>query len=1159
MFMLKKLEFGALELSMIYSSDSDDSFKEKESHSSYENEDKNKELDDFIEHVMEEKITSKYTNDFHHVEEEVIGMEAHSSSSSKPPGFDNVLKEGEFPLVTVLDRVWSDHSPILLHCKKTDFGPIPFKKFHSWFDIKDFDVFVKEAWNSLSVTNVDSTMAHHVKVKELKAQFKLWFSRTKISKVSRKKSILVSLKSLNDKIDAGQATDEDKRLRVNIWHELDNRVKLESMDLFQKARVRWDVEGAENIKFFHGIINSKRSTQMIKGILHEGTWITDPLDIKSAFLNFYNDKFLCHDFSVNFPPISVVNHLSDSDRAHLDSMVTLEESKNAVWECGSQKAPGPDGFTFMFIKKYWDLLHLDIQTFVVNFFSFGSFPPGIVTKILANRLSKVIDSIISHEQSAFILGRQILDGPLILSEVIDWYKKQKKKLLLFKVDFKKAFDSNQNGMDNIIRILNAFHLASGLKININKSNLYGAGVPSSKVARIVAGTRCSVSTLPLTYLGLPIGSNMGRISNWKVLIDRFKAILSGWKANMLSLGGRLTLIKSVLGSLGLYYMSIFKAPDAVIKSLETPLEKGGLGVGSLKAFNYSLLLKWRWRMLNCPSSLWVKVLKSIHGDEASFDIKGCQSNGLWACIVGHIVGGSASLYQSRPSLSGRTQADLKNLLIDISSLDIKVGRDSPIFTLSSDNIFSVSVARKYLDDWMLHSLPHRLNLSSRGLDIDSISCPVCNGFVESNSHVFFSCTSASNIWRFDTLAGNPVKEILLKLNLPNHRSILTDSKEYLKMVMEIGAFNMMQCYGKEEKQSHGYLMRYDGWLVCQEKNSEQMANIAEELVMDNVIEDVTSMKGNEIEEKRFLNTIKMMMEIFCFKSTGNEKGIPLLRWYCGSNPVDYSANVSETMVTKKNKAGIALEQAALSDEYFVKRKLAMGFPTEFFPILFAIPRMVGYLSHWRDSLDDPDTKIMRPAQVVNVADFIVARGKSQSVMTAGTLTYQLIAPKCYGKEEKQSHGYLMRFDGWLVCQEKNSEQMANIAEEPVMENVKEVDDVTSMKGNELEDIRSLNTIKMMMAVFCFKSTGNEKGRVLGIVYIRTMRAMGFPTEFFPILFAIPRMVGYLSHWRDSLDDPDTKIMRPAQVVNVADFIVARGKSQSVMTAGTWTYQLIAPK
>ncbi|XP_022878533.1 citrate synthase, glyoxysomal-like [Olea europaea var. sylvestris] len=76
------------------------------------------------------------------------------------------------------------------------------------------------------------------------------------------------------------------------------------------------------------------------------------------------------------------------------------------------------------------------------------------------------------------------------------------------------------------------------------------------------------------------------------------------------------------------------------------------------------------------------------------------------------------------------------------------------------------------------------------------------------------------------------------------------------------------------------------------------------------------------------------------------------------------------------EVAINLEKAALSDEYFVKRKLypnvdfysgliyrAIGFPTEFFPVLFAIPRMAGYLSHWREALDDLDTKIMRPAQV----------------------------------------------------------------------------------------------------------------------------------------------------------------------------------------------------
>ncbi|WOK97169.1 citrate synthase 3, peroxisomal [Canna indica] len=76
------------------------------------------------------------------------------------------------------------------------------------------------------------------------------------------------------------------------------------------------------------------------------------------------------------------------------------------------------------------------------------------------------------------------------------------------------------------------------------------------------------------------------------------------------------------------------------------------------------------------------------------------------------------------------------------------------------------------------------------------------------------------------------------------------------------------------------------------------------------------------------------------------------------------------------EVAVALEKAALSDDYFIKRKLypnvdfysgliyrAMGFPTEFFPVLFAIPRMAGWLAHWRESLDDPDTKIIRPQQV----------------------------------------------------------------------------------------------------------------------------------------------------------------------------------------------------
>nr|GFB46310.1 cysteine-rich receptor-like protein kinase [Tanacetum cinerariifolium] len=65
----------------------------------------------------------------------------------------------------------------------------------------------------------------------------------------------------------------------------------------------------------------------------------------------------------------------------------------------------------------------------------------IIAKILANRLIGVLDNIVHEVQLAFITDRQILDGPFILNEVIQWCKSKKKQSLIFKVDFEKAYDS----------------------------------------------------------------------------------------------------------------------------------------------------------------------------------------------------------------------------------------------------------------------------------------------------------------------------------------------------------------------------------------------------------------------------------------------------------------------------------------------------------------------------------------------------------------------------------------------------------------------------------------------------------------------------------------------------------------------------------------------
>ena len=65
----------------------------------------------------------------------------------------------------------------------------------------------------------------------------------------------------------------------------------------------------------------------------------------------------------------------------------------------------------------------------------------IISKTMANRLKKVLHFLISPEQSAFVNDRQILDGPLIINEIVNWAKTKKRKIMLFKTDIAKAYDS----------------------------------------------------------------------------------------------------------------------------------------------------------------------------------------------------------------------------------------------------------------------------------------------------------------------------------------------------------------------------------------------------------------------------------------------------------------------------------------------------------------------------------------------------------------------------------------------------------------------------------------------------------------------------------------------------------------------------------------------
>ncbi|KAJ9562473.1 LOW QUALITY PROTEIN: hypothetical protein OSB04_007633 [Centaurea solstitialis] len=138
-----------------------------------------------------------------------------------------------------------------------------------------------------------------------------------------------------------------------------------------------------------------------------------------------------------------------------------------------------------------------------------------------------------------------------------------------------------------IKILHCF-LGVGLKLNISKTKIFRVGIDKE------AG--CGHGSLPFTYLGIQVGAFSTRASSWTLVI-KIKKKLESWRAKMISFDGRRILVRLVLGSVPLYYFSLFHTPMNVIRELErVNWDKvlGSFGRG-LKELNWGLLEKWSWR------------------------------------------------------------------------------------------------------------------------------------------------------------------------------------------------------------------------------------------------------------------------------------------------------------------------------------------------------------------------------------------------------------------------------------------------------------------------------------------------------------------------------------------------------------------------------------
>lgn len=189
-------------------------------------------------------------------------------------------------------------------------------------------------------------------------------------------------------------------------------------------------------------------------------------------------------------------------------------------------------------------------------------------------------------------------------------------------------------------ILRCVELCSGLKVNFQKSKLVVVAVEPGVSQQFASFLNCKVMGIPFTYLGTPVGGRPKCRSMCDPVVNKMRSRLAPWKQKMIYFGGRLCLLKSVLSSLPLFFLSFFKMPTCVVKICTGLMrsflwgggesvrkiawvkwsevckskEEGGLGVKDLALFNKALLGKWLWRLRNEPKSLWCRVVLAKYGD-----------------------------------------------------------------------------------------------------------------------------------------------------------------------------------------------------------------------------------------------------------------------------------------------------------------------------------------------------------------------------------------------------------------------------------------------------------------------------------------------------------------------------------------------------------------
>ncbi|RVW44185.1 Transposon TX1 uncharacterized 149 kDa protein [Vitis vinifera] len=339
-----------------------------------------------------------------------------------------------------LSRPISDHFPIIIEGGGIKRGPVPFRFENMWLKVEGFKDLLRSWWQGMSVSGRASYRLA-TKLKVIKQNLKVWNKEVFGNLESNKMAALQQVDYWDQVEGERGLTEEELSRRKEVKDDYAKWVRLEEIHWRQLSRELWLREGDRNTGYFHRMANAHRRRQSMDKIKINGVWLSEEQDVKNGIVDAFQ-RLLTEDseWKADIGGLDL-NQISQQEADTLELPFTEEEEEilEMFKEFHEQKA---------FLKSL-------NTTFLVlipkkgGAEELGDFRPislvgglyKLLAKVLANRIKNVVGKVVSSDQNAFVMNRQILDASLIANEVIDSWKKRGEKGLICKLDIEKAYDS----------------------------------------------------------------------------------------------------------------------------------------------------------------------------------------------------------------------------------------------------------------------------------------------------------------------------------------------------------------------------------------------------------------------------------------------------------------------------------------------------------------------------------------------------------------------------------------------------------------------------------------------------------------------------------------------------------------------------------------------